>query len=285
MIEVDLTKLQEEEMKILSICKEILDRHDLPFFLNAGSCLGAVRHHGIIPWDDDIDIALFRADYIKAGEVLKQELPEGYSYCDYLSEPDYPYNFAKVRKDKSAMVHGGDAHLKINQGIYIDIFPLDACSSDLNEYRKQYKRVQFFKTCIDLAYMNYKKHGKRRPIYQIPIIGLAHLIINKKYAHLILDKEIMKYSRYLREKGKQQFITNYFGIYGEKERCSLSCYGEGMIVPFGALMCRIPEDYDLLLTQIYGDYMTPPPLEKRVSHHDLVYFSLTSSYSGEHITQ
>ncbi len=271
---VDSKALQTIQLDILRTTTEILQKHGINIFLVAGSCIGAVRHGGFIPWDDDIDVGLMRTDYEKAREILIEELPEGYTWCDHLTEKEYPYNFGKVRKDNTAFVHGGDAHLNIHHGIYIDVFPHDFVSADLEEFRSALKKVKKLKQKIDLKCMSYKKHGKFRPIWQLLPIAVAHLLVNKQKTQNKLDAFIKK----IDEAKETEYICNYFGIYGERERIRRDWFDKGKEVMFETVSATIPSDYDRYLSHLYGDYMTPPPKEKRVSHHDAVFMSTTEEY-------
>ena len=266
--------LQSIQLDILSVTIETLQKHGINVYLIGGSCIGAVRHGGMIPWDDDIDIGLFRDDYENACEILRNELPEGYTWCDHLTEKEYPYNFGKVRKDNTAFVHGGDAHLNIHHGIYIDVFPLDKVPADLNEFKSILRKVTGLRRKVDLKCMSYKKHGKLRPIWQLPIIAAAHLLVNKQKVQSKLDALIKAFA----DIKDTQYICNYFGVYGEREKIKSEWFGEGMEIMFESVSAIIPSDYDSYLTHVYGDYMKLPPEEKRVSHHDGVFISTTESY-------
>ncbi|MBE6766321.1 MAG: LicD family protein [Ruminococcaceae bacterium] len=267
-------KLQETLLEILKVTTETLEKHGICPFLIAGSCIGAVRHEGIIPWDDDIDIGLFRKDYEKAREVLRKHLPEGYTYCDERLEDNYPYSFGKVRKDGTAFVHGGDAHLDIHQGVYMDIFPFDAIPDDRKLFLKQYKKCVRLKKMADLKYMSYKKNGHMRPFYQLPLIFAGHTLFSKNRIKKKLHRVITRYSA----KTDTKYLFNFLSIYGEKERVEREWFQSLREVSFDGVRAYIPEGYDAYLTFLYGDYMTPPPEDKRVSHHDVVFMSFSEEY-------
>lgn len=147
-------------------------------YLVGGDAIGAVRHGGFIPWDDDIDIAMLRDEYEKARDYLIEELPEDYVYCDNRTDSNYPYNFGKVRKRNTAFVHGGDSHLNIHHGIYIDIFPLDKGSSSESECARQIRKIRRLRFLNDLGCMSYRHKDSIRPIWQLPIIFFAKRFVN-----------------------------------------------------------------------------------------------------------
>lgn len=266
-------ELKNIQLDILKVIVETLAPHKIKFFLIAGSCIGAVRHGGIIPWDDDIDIGLLRDEYEKAREILINELPEGYTWCDHFTEKEYPYNFGKVKRDNTAFVHGGDAHLNIHHGIYVDVFPHDYIDS-IEQFESIKNKTRSLRIKIDLKCMSYKKYGKLRPLWQLPIIAFAHIFVNKSKVQIQLDNLVKNLAS-----KDSEYICNFFGVYDSREVCKKEWFGEGINVDFDGVSSLIPTDYDSYLTHLYGDYMTPPPEEKRVSHHDAVFISTTDKYN------
>lgn len=271
---VSLEQVKKIELEILKVVSSILDKHNLTWYLIYGSCLGAVRHNGFIPWDDDIDVGLLREDYEKAKIILIDELPRDYLLCDRLTETDYPYNYFKVRKNHTAFVHSGDEKLNIHQGIYIDIFPLDYCPSNLIQFNKIYRKTKVIRQLIDFKCMNYMRQGKLRPIWQLPIIFISHMTINKLMLQEKLDALLTSYNK------KSDDVCSYLGDYGEKARSKTEWFGKGKEVLFEGLKCRIPLKYDSYLSKMYGDYMKLPPKSQRRSHHDCIYLSIRENYNS-----
>lgn len=271
---ITLKQVQEVELEILSVVLAIFDKHKIKAFLAGGTLIGYVRHNGFIPWDDDIDIMLMRDDYDRARTVLKRELPKEYMYCDHIEEHDYPYNFAKVRKVNTAFVHGGDSHLKINQGIYIDIFPLDYAMDDEKAQKKACSKIKNLRLLIDVSFMNYYKHGRLRKLWMLPVIFLTRLLVNPKRQQEKIDRLISHWG----SKSNRNKIVSYCSAY-ENEVHNADILGQGKPVSFCGVRALIPEKYDEYLKNLYGDYMQLPPIEKRVSHHDVVHLSLTEPYN------
>ena len=118
-------RLKAIELDILKAFIDVCKKNSLNYYLLGGSCLGAVRHHGIIPWDDDIDVGLLRADYNKFMEVGQKYLPEHYFLQNYRTDPEYYVNFAKIRDSRTTFIESSLKNLHINHGVYIDVFPLD----------------------------------------------------------------------------------------------------------------------------------------------------------------
>ena len=121
--------LQTEELSVLNEIKRVCDRNGIKYYITAGTLLGAVRHGGFIPWDDDVDIVMKREDYERFGRICRAELRPGFFYQSEQTERDYPFGFAKVRKDNTSVREKILDGLEIHKGCYVDIFPLDACPS------------------------------------------------------------------------------------------------------------------------------------------------------------
>ena len=128
MNEQTLQKLKDIEKDMLVIFIQICKKYDMRYFLAGGSCLGAVRHRGFIPWDDDIDVVMPREDYEKFLKVARNELPENIFLQTGKTDNDFPMNFAKLRNSDTTFIETSVKNFKINHGVFIDIFPLDGYS-------------------------------------------------------------------------------------------------------------------------------------------------------------
>ena len=119
--------LQLRELEILDFFADVCKRNGLRYFIIAGTLLGAVRHGGFIPWDDDIDVAMPRRDFNKFAKICKKELPDGYFFQSSKTEKEYPFFFAKLRRDGDTVNESILESHDIHKGCYIDVFPLDKC--------------------------------------------------------------------------------------------------------------------------------------------------------------
>ena len=125
MTEVDLKTLQNIELEILDEFIRVCEKNQLTYFLIGGSCIGAVRHHGFIPWDDDIDVGMPREDYEKLVEIAADELNPEYFFQNYHSEKNCGLIFGKIRKNNTILSENYSYHIHMHQGVWIDIFPYD----------------------------------------------------------------------------------------------------------------------------------------------------------------
>lgn len=272
---VNLREFQKAQLSILKTVNEILTKHDICPFLVGGSCLGAVRHGGVIPWDDDIDIGLFRSDYEKARIILQKELPEKFILCDRHTEKEYPLNFYRIRMNGTAYVQDYSTRLNIHQGIFMDVFPFDARPDDDKLFKKQYKKSQFLKKCLSLKNMSFKKMGKIRPVKQLIPIFIGHIFVNRTRAQNKLDKVITQYNDSCEN---SKYLLNFLSIYDENDHVERKWLTNLKECDFDGVPSYITSFHDDYLSLLYGDYMTPPPKDKRTPHHGIVFASLTEEY-------
>lgn len=265
--EVDLRKLQLIQLAILHVFDELCRSRNLRYFLLGGSALGAVRHQGFIPWDDDIDVGMPRPDYEQFIKFAQPLLPPHLFLQDYKSEPDCLLNFAKIRDSRTLYKEKLFAGLKIHHGVYIDVFPLDGGPSDKAEAERLLKRMKLYRFSL----INRKTDYIRRKSLPASIgLSLMNPFVSFSTCYRMVDALCTRYSY-----GDAPCIANWHGAWGTKEVVPREIFGEGRLVPFEDMTCPIPGDADRYLTCLYGDYRTLPPEEKRVSHHESVEIRLS----------
>lgn len=256
----NLEKLRIVELDILDEFVRICKKYNLRYFLAYGTLIGAVRHKGFIPWDDDIDVWMFREDYDKFASLAQQELGEQYFYQDYKTDPDYPYNFAKIRMNGTRFVQSAIDHLNMNHGVYIDIFPLDNARIDVSKEKKDWKRDKLLRIIASVRYMDNKRSGVERSAIQKLLINTVKVFISKEKIHNLIDKHERKLNSI--ESNKVIYRSDEKWISFEK-----SDFEEKQLM-FEGKMYSVPDGYDKLLTIEYGDYMQLPPENQRISNHE-----------------
>lgn len=249
-------KLQSIQLNILIEYIRICEKHQLTYYLLGGSCIGAVRHKGFIPWDDDIDVGMPRPDYEKFLEIAQSELPEHYFLQTGETDPEYPSGFAKIRNSNTTFIEHSVSHLKINHGVYFDIFPLDGlCTSRIFKLKRRLYLQSIYK-CYNNGY-------KPKGIDKLLSVLSLFVVPDYRKASRKLDK---LYASYKYE--DHSMSASYYGAWGIKERFPRDkCFGSGSPGSFEGLSVMLPEDPDCYCKQLYGDYMKLPPEEKRVTHH------------------
>lgn len=250
---------------------KLCEQYNLKYFSAYGTLIGAIRHKGLIPWDDDIDVYMLRDDYQKLSN-LKGKIDDHYDIADYRDEnywfPVIKYcdtNTTIWEHDKFDCVHG----------IYIDVFPIDEYDSNSSAGL----RDEFFDLCIKYQRTQMKHNFKYlvenllHRNFKGTWFCLENIIryLGKKdvYKKLYYDKleevKLVKGDKYMA----------YFGPYGRQKELIEKEWLDGRIeVPFEDTIIYIPSGYDDLLKRLYGNYLTLPPVEKQITHHDRLYVNL-----------
>ena len=258
-----LQKMKELERSMLSVFVEACREMGLRYYLVGGTLLGAVRHEGFIPWDDDIDVAMPREDYEIFLREGQRHLPEHLFLQCLDTEPAYYANFAKIRDKRTTFVEYSIRKFPICHGVFIDIFPLDCYPDDPRKQKKMDVRQTMFKR-------------RTRAAVEIPLRARhkfpVEMALRAVSFMTVLRWPSFRKSLEAREKLHTSVKTgekwaNYCGAWGKKEIMPASWYGAGTELTFEGLTVMGPEHWDLWLTQVYGDYMQLPPVEKRVAHH------------------
>jgi lipopolysaccharide cholinephosphotransferase len=253
--------LSKAQLSILNIFKEIkpfLEKSSTPYYLLGGSLLGAVRHKGFIPWDDDIDIGIVREDYERFLETVSKNLPEHLELRSYRDESDHHYYFSRIVDTRYVLSREGSL-VSRKENLWVDIFPLDGMPNNWLLRRIHMLRLLWVRFCYHVACFD-KVNLKRpnRPLSEriiIAIVKNVHLGGHRDYKKWLvkLDKLLRKY-----KVKDSNWIVNFMGQYKFKEMFPKSYYGNGKLYTFEDMQLMGPEDYDKVLTQMYGDYMKEP---------------------------
>lgn len=261
----DLKHLQQVELKILKEIISICESHNLKYYAHFGTALGAIRHGGFIPWDDDVDIVMFRDDYEKLLAILNSELNDDYHIINFYTEDDCFYPFTKICL-KGTIFKSHNYPVSFKEGIFIDIFPLD------NVPESELKRTIYLK--IYAIYWNLMMDTLFTIKSSNKIISFIHCILHNSLNIFPGQKGIIKWmNSYLTRYNKKD--TNYCTVHFLRENF-LNSEKEGYWdkrdfepskkIKFEDIEIEIPYNYDKILTTYYGDYMTLPPVEKRWNH-------------------
>ena len=251
----ELRKLQLTLIEMLDEVVRICNKHKLEYFITGGTCLGAIRHKGFIPWDDDIDMVMPREDYEKFLVIARDELDPKYFLDYYKTNPENHFGFAKIKKNNTTFVMG--YKYKCHNGFFLDIFPLD--------YNKKDTKLVAFDASLSrclLETLKYKDKNLKLRDLRRPYISLWFVPFTNRRIHKMID---WLYSH----NNKKEHVNGavYPTIYYYKK----DVYPVGMVFPHSELTFEGKKyhtyhDPDKYLTQLYGDYMKLPPVEKRVAH-------------------
>lgn len=254
MSEEKLQGLKAVELEILREFLRVCEVLGLNYFVIGGTLLGAVRHKGFIPWDDDIDVGMPREDYEKFLTNGQELLPGNLFLQTFETDPEYPANFAKIRNSNTTFVETSVRNCDINHGIYIDIFPLDYYP-EKNVFWFEWKKLLL---TLRISTVFGSTGMKRRT----QIVRWLTRVLIPSHRNAVLKRE-----KLFRSVKKSGLIANYCGAWGKREIVPAEWCSEHCELTFEGLAVRAPREYDKWLTQLYGDYMQFPPEEKRVAHH------------------
>lgn len=265
-----LRKIQMKQLYIAKNIKKICDKYDIKYILNGGTLLGAIRHKGFIPWDDDLDIGMLREDYEKFLKIAKKELGDEFFVQNWDTEINYALPYTKIRLNNTTYIEYNSRNVDIHKGVFVDIFPYDNLSDNkiIQKFQKYLSKIYIHLLLNKCGYDYFNKDKK-----------MIYLIF--KYSSKIFSKEFLKKNLY-------NIMTKYNNINTKKvvnfggsnnfSRETIDHYWiyDKIYVPFEDTVFLIPAEWDNFLTHFYGDYMILPPENKRYNRHDIIKFNLNN---------
>ena len=248
-------------VEMLSYFHNFCEEHGIRYYLTGGTLLGAVRHRGFIPWDDDIDLNIPRVDYEKLLASFSD--PEGRYRIISINDKGYYLPSAKIIDTSTVMRENYDVSFDI--GLFIDLFPMDNLSDDMVKARAMFRGIKKYRTGVNVKNLLVNKQRKFWKNVAIMTGKWIWSPFSRDYLLKVIDRKARKY-----EKSEMTHLvgTVSTGIYGEKEILKSEWFEQRVLLQFEGKQFYAPVGYDALLSQLYGDYMTLPPKEKQVSHHD-----------------
>ncbi len=249
-----MKKVWAVELDLLRKFTEVCEKHNLSYFMDGGTLLGAVRHKGFIPWDDDADVIMPREDYNKLWSIASEEFKEPYYFQTTLSENKFFRSHAQLRNSYTTGFIDEDKNKDINRGIFIDIFVLDNIPEDKWQRNFFRMRISFEKKMFVYLYdIEYKKLSLKNKIFYV----FVHL-----FFRFVSYKKFFKYFN-IRTLGKYTNVnTTLVGDITLKWRTNVQWerkWFEGYVyLPFENLMLRAPKYYNEVLSKQYGDFMKIP---------------------------
>lgn len=273
-----MNELQKKELELFKAFVSVCEKHGLKYFLVGGSALGAIRHKGFIPWDDDIDVGMLREDYDKFVELQYEFEGTPYFIQNFKSDPCYIYNYGKLRDSSTTFIEDNFKNHRINHGVWIDIFPIDGFSKEKMPREKLAKKVKHIWHQVYLAYFGALRRKVRKETWFKDI--LLNIVAGLFYVFDIAHYRNKHVEKYVRKIPLEESVMagNYFGFNMKREAMDTSLFKEFIKVPFEDMEAYVLKDYDTYLRNLYGEYMTPPPLDKQVGHHYNKGLDLNMSY-------
>ena len=261
-----LKLLQEIELENLRMLMEICEKNHLRYYLIGGSLLGAMRHRGFIPWDDDIDVGLPRPDYNRFVQIAKSYLPDHMDIKTMTSDPNYKCYFTRLINNKKKIYWDHGQYTAVI-GVWMDVFPLDGLPENPLLRKMQVFRVKLAKALYKFTQIDYVSTNRtNRPLSERILIRFAQLTRIGKLMNA--DKRLKKLDRALQryDYDTSAYAWNFSGCYGQREIVPHIQLGGSRTAEFEGMQVSIPEAAEAYLTSIYGDYMKLPPEDQRKSH-------------------
>lgn len=261
----DLRTLQKLELENLDVLISICKKYKLRYYLIGGTLIGVLRHHGFIPWDDDIDVGLPRPDYNRFVKIAQKEIPEFIDIKTMTSDPNYKCYFTRLINNKKK-IYWDHGQYKAEIGIWMDVFPIDGLPDNPIIRKLHVFNVNAHKAIYKFSQINYVTTNKKRPFVERFLIKFAmvtHIgkLIDPDKSLKSLDRTLQKY-----DYEKQSWAWNFSGCYGKREQVPKIELGGSRFDVFEGREVSIPEAAESYLDHIYGEWRELPPEDKRVSH-------------------
>lgn len=257
----EISELRKIQMDILSYVDKTCREHNIHYSMSGGTLIGAVRHKGFIPWDDDIDIMLTRDDYNRLISAIQEKFSNGerrYKVLTHDIDNDFKFPYAKVVDESTLVIE--DVKGCKNFGVFIDIFPIDFIPEGKCSTLFAKQRILYY-----LLNIKRLKWEKGRSFIKNCFISLSQFFL----LPLSDDMIIRKMEKVAKNASKTQTnrMSSLVWGYGKKEIVPSSIHTIHIDLPFEDRNYMAIKDYDIYLTNLFGDYMQLPPKEKQVSHH------------------
>ncbi len=266
-----LRKVQLAQLEIAKEFKRICEENGIRYFLDGGTLLGAVRHKGFIPWDDDLDIGMLREDYEKFLEIAPKVMDKKYFLQTPYSDNYYGLFFSKIRKLGTSYIEKSSEQSKAHNEIWIDIFPYDTYPDNENDRKKLKKRIMFYRRVL------YVKSRIRPWVIKNKFIDKLICFIGYlpyRFISLFISRDtILKNAKEYQIKYNNQ-KTEYKYPQGI-EPCGAwivpsIAFDSFDMMPFEDSKFSVTHGYDVFLRNGYGDYMQLPPEDQRENRHNII---------------
>lgn len=270
-----LRNVQLAQLEIAIEIKRVCEENGIKYFLDSGTLLGAVRHGGFIPWDDDMDIGLLRHEYNKFVEIAPKKLKPDFMLQTWNTDSYYPYVYVKVLKRNTEYVEASSEGTKKHNELFVDVFVYDCYPKDKSLRQNQGKKIQFYRhiammKCGIKPWKRYENIKERIASFlkYLPFICLSKFC-NREKIMCLWEQERIRYNT----DSSDYYYNAGSGKYGAFI-IPKSCIGNYSKILFENIEFMCPENNHSYLTSAYGEYMVLPPEDQRENMHKVIKIKL-----------
>lgn len=269
-MKTNIERLHEVDLAIVKEVIKICERHGLIYYMLGGTMLGAIRHKGFIPWDDDIDLGMPRKDYEKFLAVAPQELSETLKVINYKTDSNYHYYITRIQDTESKVMETRYEKNGEYTHVSIDIFPLDGTPNN-KLLRKLYCfRLMAHRAMMSLHYKDGIDPDRKRSTMEHLMLAILKLLPTDKIFDAYNQKEMCDKILRKFDMKNSLYTGNMMGAYRTRELVPTDWYGRDAFYQFEDIKLRGLAEYDKYLSHLYGNYMQMPPEDSRKTHFRII---------------
>ena len=273
-VKYNIRPLQEEVLKIFKVYSAICEKHGLRYYAAYGTALGAIRHHGFIPWDDDFDVAMPRSDYNQFVRIVQSELPDELKLSRGGEGPNSPIYFSKILNvtDGLAQKMSELTNLNVEDPPFIDVFVLENVPKSVLDFKRWWRNRRLWRLCQLWRYPESSYCASQKG-WKLSLARFLGVCLNRRYRKTVDNTDMMCVLDELAEAAAESanVVEPCFFRMQESRLLPTSCFEPARMIPFEDTQIRVAANVEEILRRYYGDYMQLPPEKDRVPPHVLRY--------------
>ena len=273
-VKYNIRPLQEEVLKIFKVFAAICEKHGLRYYAAYGTALGAIRHHGFIPWDDDFDVVMPRSDYNQFVQIVQSELPAGLKLLRGGEGPYSPIYFSKILNvtDGLPLKMSELTHLNVEDPPFVDVFVLENVPKRVLDFKRWWRNRRLWRLCQLWRYPGSSWCASQKGL-KLCLARLLGLCLNGCFRKTSDNSDMMCVLDELSEAvpASANVVEPCFFRMQEARLLPASYFEPARMIPFEDTQIRVAANVELILRRFYGDYMQLPPEQDRVPPHVLRY--------------